>query len=292
MSRAPLRRIQSGAALILVLWLIVLLAGVVGACALAARVEHLQTRSGLSLLQGGEMARAGLEYGLYRLSHASLDQPVWQADGRVYAWQFNGVPVEVRLQSESGKVDLNHADPTLLSALLVQAGAPPAQAGRIAAAIIDWRDADDLVQPGGGAEAGQYVAAGLPYGPANGPFVTVGELRRVMGMDEALFQTLVPWVTVWSDRLQPEPSLAPAEVLRAMGQDPEPWLARRRPAPEGQAAVPTGPIAAGDTFSIDSRARLVDGRDVRLRAVVRTGTASAVGPAYVALQWQQGMEAR
>lgn len=284
---------QQGAALVLVLWLVLLLSGVVAAFAFTARVEQLQARSGEDLLRGGEIARAGLEYALSRLQGGSSDQPRWVADGRLYEWQFAGQPVQLRLQSEAGKVDLNHAQAPLLAALLVQAGADPVRAARLAAAIVDWRDADDLVQPGGGAEKGQYLAAGLAHGPANAPFSGIGELRRVLGMDEALFQALQPWITVWSDRLQPEPALAPEPVLRAMGLDPAPWLQQRQLGAQGNGTSQVAALASsGDTFSIDVRTPLGDDRQAWLRAVVRSGAVEAVGPAYTALQWQQGMETR
>ena len=48
MSRPAMR----GAALVLVLWLIVLMASVIGAFALTARVEQLQTHVGVDALRG------------------------------------------------------------------------------------------------------------------------------------------------------------------------------------------------------------------------------------------------
>jgi competence ComEA-like helix-hairpin-helix protein len=55
----------------------------------------------------------------------------------------------------------------------------------IAAAIIDWRDADNQVTPGG-AEADYYNSLQPPYQPRNGPFQTVRELLMVKGISSEL----------------------------------------------------------------------------------------------------------
>jgi general secretion pathway protein K len=55
-----------------------------------------------------------------------------------------------------------------------------------AAAILDWRDQDNNVSPGG-AEVDYYASLPQPYLPRNGPFETIRELLMVSGMDrEAL----------------------------------------------------------------------------------------------------------
>ena len=49
----------------------------------------------------------------------------------------------------------------------------------MAAAIVDWRDADPLTQPSGGGEDGDYAAANLPYGAKDAEFKSVAELQQV-----------------------------------------------------------------------------------------------------------------
>jgi general secretion pathway protein K len=77
----------SGAALLLVLWLIVLLTGLVGGFAMLARVEGLQGRALTRGLVAENAARAGVEYALTRVAMVDLRQQ-WQADGRPYQWRF------------------------------------------------------------------------------------------------------------------------------------------------------------------------------------------------------------
>src|SRR5690606_28930390 len=153
---------QRGAALLLVLWLIVRLTALVGAFALSARVEQIQGRVLYRGIVGDQAARAGLEYALLRLADAD-PQARWVPDGRSYEWDFNGIPVRVQVVDESGKVDLNAADQPLLASLMAVLGADQPQAEALAAAIADWRDPDDLGQVAGMAEDPQYAAAGLPY---------------------------------------------------------------------------------------------------------------------------------
>lgn len=274
---------QHGAALVLVLWLIVLLAALIGAFALTARVEALQGSVLRASAQADEVARAGMEYGLWRLQASDPDSR-WRADGRRYRWRYAGAEVELRLTDESGKVDLNNADANLLSALLRTLGAEPGQDQQLAAAILDWRDPDNLSQPQGGAEDGDYAAAGLPYGAKDAPFESYGELQRVLGMSDVLYRKLLPCVTLYSDRARPEPRFAPAPVLTALGLDAEQQLAERESADNLNAA---GDAFTSGTFSIESRARLGDGREAVLRAVVRAGASPLPGATYTVLRWEQ-----
>lgn len=277
---------QRGAALLLVLWLIALLTALIGAFALTARVEALQGR----ILSGGaraqELARAGVEYSLVRLADTEPTTR-WLPDGRSYRWSYAGGEVELQIVDETGKVDLNQAGQPLLTALMQTQGVDQEQAGRIASAIVDWRDADPLTQVGGGAEDPDYAAAGRPYGAKDAPFETVAEVEQVLGMTPELYARLEPYLTLYSGRGEPDPTYAQAAVLTAMGLDATTYLAQRRsPVPGAGAAQLVG--GGSGTYSIDSRARLDDGRVAVLRTVVRAGSGSVPGSAYTALRWQEG----
>jgi general secretion pathway protein K len=266
---------QRGVALLLVLWLVALLAATVGAFALAARTEQLQ---GQVLARGVELrgaARAGVEHAVARLAE-SEPQRRWIPDGREYRWRFGEAELSVRIVDEQGKVDLDMADATLLAALLQQVGAEPRVAQRIAGAIVDWRDADTLTQPGGGAEAPDYAAAGRDYGPANLPFESVAEVEQVLGMTPALYARLAPLVTVYSGRAVPDPAFAPPQVRAAMGVTVD---------------VPADVAAGSGTYSIESRAS-VRGRAAVLRVVARAGGNGLPGSAWTPLRWEEGASPR
>lgn len=277
---------QRGAALLLVLWLIALLTALIGAFALTARVEALQGRTLSDGARAQELARAGVEYSLVRLADTEPTTR-WLPDGRSYRWSYAGGEVELQIVDETGKVDLNQAGQPLLAALMRTQGVDQEQAGRIASAIVDWRDADSLTQVGGGAEDPDYAAAGRPYGAKDAPFETVAEVEQVLDMTPALYARLEPYLTLYSGRGEPDPAYAQAPVLTAMGLDAATYLAQRRsPAPGAAAAQLVG--GGSGTYSIDSRARLVDGRVAVLRTVVRAGGGSVPGAAYTALRWQEG----
>lgn len=274
-----------GAALLLVLWLVALLTALVGAYALTARMEALQGRVGSRGTIVQEIARAGMEYALVRVADRNPETH-WQPNGRAYAWRFDGHDVQVRIIDETGKVDLNQADVPLLSRLMQALGEPPDASDALAAAIVDWRDADDLGQPVGGAEDGDYAAAGRPYGAKDAPFETIAELEQVLGMTPDLYARLEPFLTLYSGRGQPDATYAQGPVLVAMGMDATAWLAQREAAGAAGALQLVG--TGSGTYSIESRARLADGRETSLRTVVRAGASPVPGSAYTLLRWEEG----
>ena len=274
-----------GAALLLVLWLVALLTALVGAYALTARIEALQGRVGSRGAMAQEIARAGMEYALVRVADRNPETH-WQPNGRAYAWRFDGHDVQVRIIDETGKVDLNQADVPLLSRLMQVLGEPPDASDALAAAIVDWRDADDLGQPVGGAEDGDYAAAGRPYGAKDAPFETIAELEQVLGMTPDLYARLEPFLTLYSGRGQPDATYAQGPVLVAMGMDATAWLAQREAAGAAGALQLVG--TGSGTYSIESRARLADGREASLLTVVRAGASPVPGSAYTLLRWEEG----
>lgn len=281
---------ERGAALVLVLWLVALLTALVGAFALSARIEHLQQRVQDDAGRAHEIGRAGVAYAMSRLRADPL-RPPWQPDGRSYRWRYDGVQVDIRVEDETGKVNINLADPALLQAFLQAMEVPADLSGRLAGAIVDWRDADDLSPPGGGAEAADYVAAGLPHGPRNGPFETLGELQRVLGMTPELFQRMRPFITLHGRQSRPDPRFAQGPVLLALGLDADAILAQRRQQQADPDDVPGASAFAGGsgTYSIECRVTDERGRIALIRAVVRNGRSGTTGQAYTMLQWEQGM---
>lgn len=287
-----------GAALLLVMWLIALLAALIGAFALTARIERLQERVLSRGAVAGEAARAGLEMALVRLADPDPRRR-WLPDGRLYHWRYAGIPVDVRVVDEQGKLDINAAEPTLLAGLFRAVGVPANKATSLASAMVDWRDADHLTQPQGGAEDPEYASAGLPYGAKDAPFETVAEVEQVLGMTPAIYASVAPYLTVFSGSGTPNPTFAAGPVLTAMGLDGPALVATReaqRPAVGGSeaGASEAGQLVAGNggTYSIQSMARLQEGRTAVIRGVVRSGGNGSPGSAYTALDWEEGATAR
>lgn len=284
---------QHGAALLLVMWLIALLAALVGAFALTARVEHLQGRVLVRGLVAENAARAGLEYALTRVA-ASEPRRQWLPDGRPHRWRYGDAEVEVKIVDENGKIDLNQADMTLLTQYILGFEVDQQRAATLAAAILDWRDPDSLTQPAGGGEDNDYESAGLPYGAKDAEFESVAELEQVLGFTPELYARMAPHLTVFSGRVRPDPAFASGEVLDAMGMNGADVVALRQQwNPASGQPPPTlpdgGSLVGGSsgTYSIESRARLADRREAVLRAVVRAG-GGPPGAAYTPLRWQVG----
>lgn len=267
---------QRGAALLLVMWLILLLSGLVAGYAMAARIESLQGNGLARSLVAREAARAGIEIAVSRLVQADPALR-WHADGRSNVFSFDGAVIEVDVRDETGKIDLNAAAPDLLAGLFRGLGEPQGAATRLAGAIMDWRDEDTLTQPAGGAEDADYAAAGLAWGAKDAPFETVAEVEQVLGMRPGLYAAAAPYLTVYSGSAVPEANFADEVVLAAMGAERPPRL------PDA------APSSGSGTYSIRSRARLPDGRSAQSSVILRAGGNGLRGSTYTPLRWHDGI---
>jgi general secretion pathway protein K len=284
-----------GAALLLVLWVVVLLTGVVTLFATAARTEGMQGRTLARATAARYAAEAGLEVAAMHLQGIDL-RARWLPDGRAQRFSFDGHRIEVRVVDESAKIDLNAAPTDVLSGLFVALQVDPDRARALAGAIIDWRDPDNLLAAEGGAEDSDYAQAGLPYGAKDRPFDTVSELRQVLGMDAATFERARPYLTVYTGQARPSPNFAARPVLQAIGMTPEQVavvLAQRGETVPGQPApLPgqTDTLAAQGTgtYSISSQATRADGTRVRIQAAIRIGAGGGSGQLYLPLSWRVG----
>ena len=285
-----------GAALILVLWLLVLLTAVIGGFAQSARIEALQAHQLRASLIARQAAQAGIEYAALRMAYPDNARR-WVPDGRKYDFVLGDAKLEIRVLDESGKIDLNGASLDLIARLLRALDVREPRAHALAAAIVDYRDPDDLLSPGG-AESRDYSSAGLPYAPKNKAFETVSELQRVLGMDFATYQKLEPNVTVYASG-DPSPTFATPAVLQALGlsADSADLFRSQREAwqpgapgtppvlPNGQAFV----VQPGTgTYAISSHVHLHDGTDMTVNAIVRASQSGPFGQLYVPLQWREG----
>jgi general secretion pathway protein K len=291
MSRAALGRgTQRGAALLLVLWLLVLLTGIIAVFALGARTEGLQGRTLARGAAARYAAEAGIEVAAFHMQGAGGDAR-WVPDGRANDFSFAGHQLRVRVVDESAKVDLNVAPPDLLVGLMQAVGVDLERARKLSGAIQDWRDGDDLLNAEGGAEDPQYAAAKLPYGAKDRPFETLSELRLVLGMDPALFAKLRPHLTVYSGLARPNPAFASKQVLQALGLNEAQVaqaLGQREPPPPGAGAGAAAPVQGTGTYSISSRATRPDGTRVQVQAAIRIGGGGGFGQLYLPLSWRVG----
>lgn len=284
-----------GVALILVMWILVLLTGIVAVFALSARTEAMQSRSLERSATARYAAEAGIEVAMLRVQDPDPLQH-WMPDGRGNNFDFEGYRIEVSVLDETGKVDLNLAPPELLVGLMVAVGFDPIKAERLSAAIIDWRDPDDLLSSNNGAEDPQYEDAERPYGAKDRPFETVTELQQVLGFDADSYHALAPYLTVFTGLPRPNAAFAAEPVLRAMGLG-EPQvalvLAQRNAWQPGlpPPTLPDGTVLSGQgsgTYSVSSRATRSDGTQAQVSAILRQGGGGAFGQIYTPLAWRVG----
>lgn len=192
-----MKRRQRGFALVLVIWSLIVLTSLATGFALAVRQEIRVAGDVAAIARAEAVATAALHATALALNSPDPEAR-WQADTRTHQIPWPDAQVSVRVSSESGRIDLNRAPRELLLGLFEQFS-PAETAERLTDALIDWRDRDDEAGPAG-AEAREYARAGYRYGPANGPLNSVSELKRVLGFDARIVETVMPYLTVHSRR--------------------------------------------------------------------------------------------
>jgi general secretion pathway protein K len=204
-------RDQRGIALVAVLWVVAILALVAGVFIRETRTEIALTRN----LAEDAKAEALIEAGVNRsiLVLLGLDESIpWRVDGTPFAFDYGGGIVQVSIQDEGGKIDLNRSGDAVLRGLFTSVGVGQDAAQHLVDAIADFRDADRLRHVNGAEDA--YARAGLPSKDA--PFAATEELLQVYGMTPEIYARVVPYVTVYSPRRDVNLATAPAAVLAAL----------------------------------------------------------------------------
>ncbi|MDD5577917.1 MAG: type II secretion system protein GspK [Methylobacter sp.] len=289
---------QKGLALVLVLWILSLLTIMAGSFALSMRREASIITGMGNNAQAKSIAESGLAIAEMMLLNPDLNKR-WRTDGSIYEMDYASSKVRVRLLSESGKIDINIADQALLQSLMAHAPVDDdAQKNKIVSAILDWRDADDLVHIDG-SEKKEYQQAGLTYEPRNKPFQSIEELQMVLGIDENIFLWIEELVTVYSG--QPvNTQHASKKVLQVLpGAQPEvvdSFITARRESAINGLPAPVFPLssaqsgAAGqnDVVSVQSEALLEDESKAMISAVIKKSENPQSGPFQI-LKWQSGI---
>ena len=205
----PLRR---GFALLAALALLVTISVVALELGVTARPRRLALAGAAERVAATAAAAGGVEHALAvltRLEPIPLDRRVrdparapdpWGvAHGMVLGPAAAGAYVyRAELRDPFATLHLNGASEDQLRRLLLALRVDARRADRLAQAIADWRDADAL-RRANGAEHDDYLRAGLPLLPDDGPFAAVGRLRFVLGMTDSLYRALAPYVTVMGD---------------------------------------------------------------------------------------------
>ncbi len=217
-------RDEDGFVLIAVLTALALLAMV---ALLLTKTVSLDTKiAGYSAQQAIDEALAD---GITRLAlqHLAVNPP---AAGKSGMFSLDGIPLtcrigdgkaSIRILDVDGLINLNLAPQALLEWVFAGVGVAQGDATALAQAVVDFRSAGET-SISGGSKLAAYRLAGLPYGPKNGAFATVGELDQVPGITPALLRTMKPLLTVHSQFAIVNPKIASLPVLLALAGDPRP----------------------------------------------------------------------
>lgn len=264
------------------------LAIVVLAVQTATRGDARLARNRREIAELGAVADAALNLTVLRLR--SPRRAEWPAtDATPFAVRFDGRTIEVSVQDEAGRIDLNAASGELLHRLLVAHGMETQGAHVLVDKVLDWRE-PGIGKRLNGAKAEDYQAAGLPFGPRNGPFASLDELKLVMGMSRDLFDRIRPALTVHSGSPVLDPALAPRGVLLALpGMDEakvDSLLQARMARGAGEDATPDpssilqGSTLTGHAFTITAQMSGPDLLRVTRTAAIRLAYQPG-GPAWV-----------
>jgi general secretion pathway protein K len=289
---------QKGIALVLVLWVLLLLTIITGSFALMARMDRLEANALLSGTQARLSAEAAIDLAVLALRDPE-DESRMLADGRTYQQVIDGILIEVKAIDERGKLDINATDELTMVNMFSGHGLEMGDAELLAAAVMDWRDEDELERVNG-AEEDAYFAAGLEVGPANRPFMMTEELLQVMGMTYELYRKLEPGITVFSLAGEPDPAFAPVEALMALPDitydEAVNFVQERNAQQPGESLgteLPNGIVVMeqgrGVTYSIQARATMPNGVWEQLQATIRLG-GNRSGSPYRVLRWREGFQ--
>jgi general secretion pathway protein K len=293
-----LRSRQKGVALVLVLWVLLLLTIITGSFSLMARTDRIEAHSLLSGTQARLSAEAALNIAILSLRDPNAETRMLP-DGRRYEQYLDGVLLEVSAIDERGKLDINSTDELTMANMFAGNGLDVDEAEALAAAVMDWRDSDELERVNG-AEEDAYAAAGLQLGPANRPFIMAEELLQVIGMPYELFRKIDPGITVFSRAGIPDPAFAPLEALMSMPDitrdEAERFIEERNAREPGDTvgvSLPNGIVVMeqgrGVTYSIKVKATMPNGIWEQLEATIRLG-GNRSGSPYQVLRWREGFQ--
>ncbi len=259
---------HDGFALVGVLWNVMILSLALASITTMMRGQSRECQ--FALEKAGSRALADAAINLAILSLLSPDATQWpRRDGTPFHIQFQGRPIEVTVQDESGKIDINAAPAETLTKLFLYAGLRADAAQAEADRVQDWREPGELRRLDG-AKTRDYQEAGVRYRPRNAAFESVGEVGLVLGMSAEITARVMPLITIYSEQPGVDEPTAPRPVLQALyGPDAvaiDQIMAERSRAADADVSGGFASLA-GHAFRITARVRFNDDTTTRMRVV-------------------------
>jgi len=187
-SRRSLSLSQEGSVLIVTIWVVLVIAGLALVFARSMRVAAIVSANYIASVEAECIAAGAAEYIAAQLSTeqetTTLEtstpfEAMQVGNGCFWALRSNledDSELDYGLTDEAGKINLNSASLEMLLKL-------PGMTAELAASIIDWRDEDSEISPGG-AESEYYLLLSEPYNCKNAPLETVEEVLLIKGASE------------------------------------------------------------------------------------------------------------
>jgi general secretion pathway protein K len=274
---------RDGFILVAVLCVLALLASLVGGAALLTRGARDGVRTQEDLLRLDALVRSGVDLAAYQLYGLKLPP-----DGIAQEIRLDDGTVRLAASDETGRIDLNWAEPPLLAGLAKAAGLRSLAPAAFAGAVVAWRQRDE---PPGGIRPTPDGS-----GPKREGFRSVQDLRWLPGLTGEEVAALAGLVTVHnpSGKLNPL-AASPAALLALPGATPQlaAGVAALRRLPPKRAAEEANRLLSaqgafltqkpGGAFRVRVEARR--GTSVRAADVVLIRAPAAEAP-YFVTEWR------
>jgi general secretion pathway protein K len=224
---------QSGIALLIVLWVVVLLLTIALSFSVMARTEIFATRTFKEQLENKYLAEAGLQRVIVELFYRAAnknsramfaEEEILSTDGTPYIGELENGYYKFNITDESGKININtltDLSGIVLNNLLVNMGIEKDTADTIVDSILDWKSPTGLHRLHG-ADSSYYLSLPNPYKVKNANFDTLEELLLVKGVTPDILYGdgerpgLIRFLTVYGDARSININAAAPEVLKAI----------------------------------------------------------------------------
>lgn len=208
---------RRGIAVVAALWALLLLGTIAMSFSFAMRTEAQAARNGVDSAAAYYQARTGVNRTIMMFSSMPADNVAQQT----ITGEDGNAGYKVRVDSESGKIDVNLASEEVIKGVLAAMGLSGEDAESVGDSILDWRDQDDQARPRGAEEA-DYSHLPEAIRPRNAPLVALDEMRYVRGVSPELYRKVLARVfTVHGRSPQVNVNAAPVAVLLALGLSAE-----------------------------------------------------------------------
>jgi general secretion pathway protein K len=232
-NRAQFSNNQSGIALLIVLWVVVLLLTIALSFSVMARTEIFSTLTFKEQMENKYLAEAGLQRGIVELFYRAanknkqasfVEEKIFRTDGTTYIGKLENGSYKLSMTDESGKININtltDSSGIVLNNLLVNLGIEKETADTIVDSILDWKSPTGLHRLHG-ADSSYYSSLPNPYKAKNANFDNLEELLLVKGVTPDILYGnvqrpgLIRFMTIYGNATRININAAAPELLKAI----------------------------------------------------------------------------